>query len=235
MRFFLLTMTIVSMLLVSVGCTDIEDPVEDLNKTTLIYLSNGNENLVYLSVEGESNTTDILLLPRENKLIYTQHRDNYIVSNNENEDTASFEKDSAGFYGVCARISGVSSGGVVQDVATQNNRREITLINLQTSNLIIAPNSLNVLDTNGLIIARNTEGISVTGCQKAVLTMSGNIILGNVNTIEINGVSSHIPDYDPYIEGNLSKLQTVDLDLVYYRSGTYALLPLAPFALLNRK
>ena len=236
MRFFLLTITIVSMLLVSVGCSDIEDPVEDLNKTTLIYLSNGNENLVYLSVEGESNTTDILLLPRENKLIYTQHRDNYIVSNSENEDTASFEKDSAGFYGVCARISGgSSSAGVVQDVASQNNRREIRLINLQTTNLIISANGLNVLDGNGLVIARNTEEISVTGCQKAVVTMSGNIILGNVNTIEINGVSSHIPDYDPYIEGNLSKLQTVDLDLVYYRLGTYALLPLAPFALLNRK
>lgn len=235
MRFILITLIFGLTLLMSVGCSDIEDPAEDLNKTTLIYLSNGNQNLVYFSVEGESNTTDILLLPRENKLIYTQHRDNYIVSNSENEVTASFEKDSAGFYGVCGRISGgTSSGGVVQDVASQNNRREITLINLQTSNLIIATNSLNVLDSNGLVIARNTEDLSVTGCQKAVITMSGNIVLSRVNTIEINGVASHVPDYDPFIEANITKLQMVDLDIVYYRSGTYTLLPLAPFSTLEQ-
>lgn len=234
MRLFLLIITVVSMLLVSVGCSDIKDPVEDLNKTTLIYLSNGNENLVHFSVEGESNTTDVLLLAREDKLIYTQHRDNYIISNSENEDTATFEKDSAGFYGVCARISGGStSAGIVQDVASQNNRREITLINLQTSNLSIAANGLNVI-ADGVVMARNTEDMNIPGCQKAVITMSGNIILERANSIEINGVPSHVPNYDPYIEANITKLQTVDLDIVYYRSGTYTLLPLAPFSTLKQ-
>jgi len=228
-RSLFLTMFVSTVMMFSVGCSDIDEPIEDLNKTTLIYLSNANENVVAFSVEGESNTTNVLLLPRESKLIYTQHRDNYIVSNSENSETSSFEKDSAGFYGVCARISGgIVSGGIVKDVAAQDNRREVRLINLQSTNLIIPANSLNVLDENGLVLARNTEILSVTGCQKAVLKI-GSIDIGRVNTIEINGVSSHIPDYDPYIEGNLTKLQTVDLDLVYYRSGTYALLPLAPY------
>jgi len=233
MRFLLLTTFVGMVLMFSVGCSDNEDPIEDLNKTTLIYLSNGNENIVAFNIEGESNTSDIFLLPQKSKLVYTQHRDNYIVSNSETSDPISFEKDSAGFYGVCARISGgLISAGIVEDVATQNNRREIRLINLQSTNLIIAANALNILDENGLVLARNTEALSVPGCEKAVLEI-GSFALGSVNTIEINGFSSHIPDYDPFIEGNLTNIQTVDVDLVYYRAGTYALLPLAPYYLLK--
>ena len=227
-QFLLLSVIIASTLIFSVGCSDIEGTTEDLNNTTLIYLSNANENIVNFSIEGESNTTNVLLFARESKLIYSQNRDNYIVSNSENSDTFSFEKDSAGFYGICARISGGIDSYVLADVASQNNRREVRLINLQNSNLIMAANSIHILDENGLIIARNTEAFSVGGCQKAVVEI-GNFALGSVNTISINGVSSHIPDYAPSIEGNLTKIQTVDLDLVYYRSGTYALLPLAPY------
>ncbi len=232
MRFLLITMFVSLTLIFSVACSDIDDPIEDLNKTTLIYLSNANENTVAFSVEGESNMTSVLLLPRESKLVYTQHRDNYIVSNSENSEVYSFEKDSAGFYGVCARIVGGVVSGVVEDVASQDNRREVRLINLQTTNLSIAANGVNILDENGLVLARNTEALSITGCQKIVLEI-GPFDLSRINTIEINGIASHIPDYDPFIEGNLSKLQMVDLDLVYYRSGTYALLPLAPYYLLK--
>jgi len=230
----LLLLTLVSMtLMFSTGCTENEDPVVDLNKTTLIYLSNGNENIVSYTIAGESNNSDIFLYPQKSKLVYTQNRDNYIVSNTETGDPFSFEKDSAGFYGVCARITGsILSAGVIEDVASQNNRREVRLINLQSTNLIIAGRALEILDENGLVLARNTEALSIPGCSKAVLEI-GSFDLSSVNTVVINGFSSHIPDYDPFIEGNLTKIHTVDVDLVYYRPGTYSLLPLAPYYLLK--